>query len=490
MRKTAVRILALVLCLLLCPAAALADGEDAALPEIVDPYRLYTYEQMTADLAALQERYPALISVSSIGQSVEGREIPVFRLGTGARKILICAAMHAREYETTNYVMYTAEQYCRGYESDGEFWGLRYRDVLDGVQFVVVPMLNPDGVAIAQQGAAYVSERPALAAMKITDGMPGNYYSWKANANGVDLNRNWPLDFDVVNQKYQYSAVPASAFYSGPEPLSEPESQAMQRLMDETPFYAFCSFHSAGNCVYWSDATNAKELLDRVRPVAERVAKACAYQLMNGTGIKSRSGCMINYARAVYEAPCITVEIGPYTGRYPYPDYGKLKNVIERAYPIGLLLADETLHMPERFGESEADAAVSVTVNGAAVAFPDVRPLIENGRTLTPVRAVCEAAGLSVGWSDGVVTVTDGARYVSFAVSEPSLVIDGAPTPLDCAPVTRDGRTLIPIRAVMEAFGFCVDWDGETRTVMIVTPAEEPPGAAAAETEAGEANAA
>ena len=477
MRKTAVWILALALCLLLCPAAAFADREDAALPEIVDPYRLYTYEQMTADLASLQERYPALFSVSSIGQSVEGREIPVFRLGVGARKILICAAMHAREYETTNYVMYTAEQYCRGYESNGDFWGLSYRALLEGVQFIVVPMLNPDGVAIAQQGAAYVNERPALAAMKITDGMPGDYYSWKANANGVDLNRNWPLDFDVVNQYYQYSSEPASAFYSGPEPLSEPESQAMQRLIEETPFYAFCSFHSAGNCVYWSDAANPKELLERVYPVAERVANACGYQLMPGDNIKSRSGCMINYARSVYEVPCLTVELGPYTGRYPYPDYGMLKNVIDRAYPIGLLLADETLRMPERFGGSEADAAVSVTLNGVEVDFPDVRPLIENGRTLTPIRAVCEAAGLSVGWSDGVVTVTDGARLVILTVGEPSIMIDGVPTPLDCAPVLRDERVLIPIRAVMEAFGLRVEWDSETRTVTIVSPAAKPPDA-------------
>lgn len=86
-RKLTQMLLLLAFCtgLLAFPAAA-QDGvsDPQNLPAIVDPFREYTYEQMCADLEALRTRYPKLISVSSIGTSVEGREIPVFTLGTGA----------------------------------------------------------------------------------------------------------------------------------------------------------------------------------------------------------------------------------------------------------------------------------------------------------------------------------------------------------------------------------------------------------------------
>jgi len=500
----------------LCPAA-LAGGEEP--PEIVDPCRLYTYEQLTADLAALAERYPELVGVSSIGQSVEGREIPLLRVGKGERTVLLCAAMHAREYETTNVVMCIAEQYCRAYERADWYCGLSCRELLDGVRFLIVPMLNPDGVTIAQRGTEYALTNPALAAMRITDGWPGNYACWKANANGVDLNRNWPYLF---NNTYK-STVPSSADYAGPEPLSEPETRAMYDLIENTPFCSFCSFHSAGNCLYWIDNSNPQELRDKLYPTASRIAQFCGYKLMANEDISRGAGYMINHVRANTGKPCITVEICAYTGQYPFQNYNGLRATIEKAYPIGLLLADEALKTPEERGtdaaappaedmqaagpgqaeeeappdapatppsaeeipaeeaakvpvtvptEAAPDAGIRVTLDGAEVEFPDMRPVIENNRVLTPLRAACEAAQLNVGWDEGVVTVTDETHVVRLTIGAPFIEIDGRQYSLDCPAVLRGDRTMIPIRAVMEQFGFAVDWDGETRTVRITSAAQ------------------
>ena len=463
------RIIVCAMALLLCAAAlspcALAADEEAA---IVDPWRMYTYEQLTADLAALAARYPALVTVGSIGQSVEGREIPLLTVGTGERDVILCAAMHAREFETTSYLMYTLEQYCRAYTADAWYAGLSYRALMDGVRFVVVPMLNPDGVVIAQKGTEYALANEKLAAMPITDGWPGNYYCWKANANGVDLNRNWLYYFD--NQKK--STVPSSADYAGPEPMSEPETRAMYALLTSRPYYCFCSFHSAGNCVYWIDNSNSQALRDKLYPTASRIAGFCGYLLMMDEDITRGGGYMINQARAATEKPCITVELGSYQGYYPYSNYNELWNTIQRAYPIPLLLADEAMKMPEEpAAEAPAQAVppVRVTLDGAEIVFPDQQPVIENQRTLTPVRAVCEAAGLTVGWDSGAVTVTDGRRSVVLTVGKAAIAVDGAETALDCAPVLRENRTLVPIRAVMEAFGFSVGWDGAARTVVITS---------------------
>ena len=474
MKRAIVFLLALLLAAAgLCTAACAADEEA-----IVDPFRLYPYEQLMADLDALAQRYPELVSVDVIGQSVEGRDIPVLCVGKGSRNVILCAAMHAREYETTNVLMYMLERYCRAYEADDWYSGLSYRKLLDGVRFVAVPMLNPDGVVIAQQGTAFALENETLAAMPITDGWRGNYSCWKANANGVDLNRNWSYCF---NNTWK-SSVPSSADYAGPEPMSEPETQAMAALLERTPYYAFCSFHSAGNCVYWIDDSNTQALRDKLYPVAHRIAEFCGYSLIPNEDLSRGGGYMINQARAVTEKPCMTVELGPYIGCYPFSDYAGLRGTAEQAYPIGLLLADEVLRMPEDPAatpapeEPEAEPeppVVRVTLDGAEIAFPDARPVIEGGRTLTPVRAVCEAAGLSVSWEPGAVTLTDGARTAALRIGEAVLSVDGEETALDCAPVLRDSRTLVPIRAVMEAFGFAVDWDGETRTVQIASPARE-----------------
>lgn len=462
----------MLLTALLCSAAC---AEEEAV--IVDPYRMYTYEQLTEDIAALAARYPELVTAGSIGQSVEGRDIPLLCVGKGERNIILCAAMHAREHETTNCLMYMLERYCRAYEADEWYCGLSYRRVLDAVRFVVVPVLNPDGVVIAQQGTPYALQNAKLAAMPITDGWPGNYYCWKANANGVDLNRNWTYLF---NNTYKCT-VPASADYAGPEPMSEPETRAMAELLERTPYYAFCSFHSAGNCLYWIDSSNSQALRDKLYPTASRIAQFCGYLLMLNEDVSRAGGYMINQARAATELPCMTVEIGPYNGYYPYQNYELFRPVFEKAYPIGLLLADEAMHM-ERLYEEDVDPlakpepapTVRVTLDGEEIVFPDERCVIENGRTLTPVRAVCEAAGLSVGWDSGVVTLTDGERTVTLTIGVPEISVDGEVSPLDCAPVLRSGRTLVPIRAIMEAFGFTVDWDGAQKTVLICSAEQNP----------------
>ena len=245
------------LCLLLAavflitPAIA-AESQDASETEIVNPYQLYTYEQMLTDIAALEERYPELISTAIIGKSVDGRDIPVYTLGTGKREILICASMHAREYVTTNFVMYMTEQYCRSYENNEVYAGLSYRQLLDSVRFVIVPMLNPDGVKIAQFGLDGASDPEKLQLMQITDAKSSGFYGWKANANGVDLNRNWPFNW----KEDKKVKSPASANYNGTAACTEPEVIAMKNLLDSTPFYMLCSFHTSGKVIYWIDNSN------------------------------------------------------------------------------------------------------------------------------------------------------------------------------------------------------------------------------------------
>lgn len=116
---------------------------------------------------------------------------------------------------------------------------------------------------------------------------------------------------------------------------------------------------------------------------------------------------------------------------------------------------------------------ISVTVNGTYVRF-DQPPIIQNGRTLVPMRAIFEALGYEVEWNDGSIEVFDqyGDLVLNMWVDKKSMEIyrDGHfnSVVLDVAPQIINSRTLVPVRAISESIGAVVNWNNATRTVTIV----------------------
>ena len=450
-------------------APELPQPETAAEPreDIVDPYRLYTYESMVVDLAALQYRYPDLISVATLGESVEGREIPMFTLGKGKREIILCGGMHAREYITVNFLMYMTEHYCIGYVNDEDYRGYNYRLLLDNVRFVVVPMLNPDGVALAQQGENYanVPEDIAPAGEK-----QGGYHAWKSNIRGVDLNANWPYRWNSDRK----AKSPSYQNYPGPEPLSEPETQAMAALLAASPFYALCSFHTSGEIIYWIDNSNSREMYERYRPTVDRLAQITGYTPLGYENVTAFGGYMVNYARAVYDRMCMTIEISPFYSRYPFTDYKGFQKIVEKVYPACLVIADAVINMEPLTPQAEDSPArdtVDVMVDGKLLAFADQRPVVRDGNTLCPLRTVCEACGLSVTWNADTqaADITNGKKTIHIQVGNAYLWNGSIHLPMPVAPELMNGRVVLPLRAVLEQFGMTVGWNGETATVLVYT---------------------
>ena len=112
--------------------------------------------------------------------------------------------------------------------------------------------------------------------------------------------------------------------------------------------------------------------------------------------------------------------------------------------------------------------AITVTINNVPVPM-DVAPVVENGRTLVPLRAIFEALGAEVDWQQSTQTVTAvrGDMTVSLTIGSNVLIRNADRIVLDVPAKIVDGRTLVPVRAVSEAFGAAVDWDPSTRTVKI-----------------------
>lgn len=96
-------------------------------------------------------------------------------------------------------------------------------------------------------------------------------------------------------------------------------------------------------------------------------------------------------------------------------------------------------------------------------------PIIVNDRTLVPIRAIIEAFGGTVGWNEVTQTVTlkMNSDTVELGINSVVAYHNGTASILDTAPIILNNRTLLPIRYIAESFKLSVDWNGDTSTVTI-----------------------
>lgn len=113
-------------------------------------------------------------------------------------------------------------------------------------------------------------------------------------------------------------------------------------------------------------------------------------------------------------------------------------------------------------------------VNNQPVAFPDQQPFInKDNRTLVPVRAPLEAARAAVTWNDVArqATVAKGDKTAVFTIGSKQYTVNGETKHMDTEAQIAGNRTVFPIRFVAEAIGLTVTWDENTWTVGITAPA-------------------
>lgn len=276
---------------------------------------LYSYQKMENDLQLLAGYYPQYMTLDTAGvTTADGRNLYVIYFGNqnASRQIFICAATHAREYMTAQLVMKQLEYYCAHYE-DGSYNGTAYRDIFENTCFVIVPMVNPDGVSISQFGEEGLNRedlRQNLRAIYESDkngGYTDEAYDtyltrWKANGMGVDLNRNYSPGWESVTDR----TAPSSGLYKGTQPGSEAESQALMNIVDglSNPLLAI-SYHSYGSLVYWQYG-QAEPLWSKNQQLAAHVEALTTYYQ---AGYSNEAG-FSNWCVNVKGIPSITIETG------------------------------------------------------------------------------------------------------------------------------------------------------------------------------------
>ncbi|MCG3122758.1 MAG: hypothetical protein GIKADHBN_01160 [Phycisphaerales bacterium] len=179
-----------------------------------------------AYLDTLAASKPGLSTIQTIGASLQGRAMKAIRITapggpTTRPSVIYHGGQHAREWISPMTVMYIADRLVAGYGSDP-----RITSLLDNVEVIIVPVMNPDGYVFTWT----------------------NNRMWRKNRRdngdgsiGVDLNRNWGYQWGGEGA----SSNPGNDTYRGPSAFSEPETQVMRDFISATSsLRAHIDFHS------------------------------------------------------------------------------------------------------------------------------------------------------------------------------------------------------------------------------------------------------
>lgn len=116
--------------------------------------------------------------------------------------------------------------------------------------------------------------------------------------------------------------------------------------------------------------------------------------------------------------------------------------------------------------EESTDEGITVYVDGAYLSFDDAAPMSINGRTMVPLRELAEYLGCQVEWqAPSTIKITGYDGTVTMTVNSSKYMEGSVEKQMDVAPLIKDGHTYVPIRFIGEYFDYQVEWDPEYQTV-------------------------
>ncbi|MDO5398866.1 MAG: stalk domain-containing protein [bacterium] len=124
-------------------------------------------------------------------------------------------------------------------------------------------------------------------------------------------------------------------------------------------------------------------------------------------------------------------------------------------------------HVMRYYHNNLSYRSAKVRLNGKLVKCENQAPIVENGRTLVPVRALSQTLGAKVEW-DGesrCARISKGRDTIIIPADDTTAYINGEAARLDVPARILNGRTMVPLRFAAETFGLTVNWDENTRTV-------------------------
>ncbi len=285
---------------------------------VATDHQKYNYKEYVKDLKQLEKKYSKHCKVKVIGKTADKRNLYEVILGNPKAKkhLIVIANLHAREYMTTLLCMKQIEYYLQNYNK--KIGGKKPAVVFNKVAVHIVPSCNPDGTAISQYGFDAIRNKTLRKKLKK---MGGYATTWKANARGVDLNRNW-------GYKFKKSGKAGSSGYTGTKAASEKETKAIISMINDISkqgkIVGAVSYHSMGSVIFGqcTDAATAS-VKKKTQKMYQTAHSLTGYSLYGASSSHGQSREYILYKKKI---PCITLEIGRRTCPVPQNQFPTVWN--------------------------------------------------------------------------------------------------------------------------------------------------------------------
>lgn len=284
--------------------------ETIIVPCVDTFHSRYTYRDVMEDLRMLRRYYPDCISYTTGPSTICGNALPIVYLGdsTARHKCMVQAAMHGREYMSSRVVMAMIEQYAADYYNCATYQGNVIRDLLRHVCFVILPMVNPDGVGISQLERNTPLPPSVASWIQQMDSTGAHHSQIKSNARGVDINRNFHNGFNNPKTRLR-SLRPNYDYYSGTAPCSEVESQFMLDVSRRHDYFLFLNYHTAGNVIFYG-CQNAPLSVNMDALHYTRLVQRHTDYPAYGPNTAPAGGTWADEVEVRYGRPSVTIELG------------------------------------------------------------------------------------------------------------------------------------------------------------------------------------
>lgn len=197
----------------------------------------YSFAQMVTAMNELVAAYPGIASMTSIGKTAGNRDIWVIKISDhvgddeNEPEVLFVGLQHAREAIGGSSMIFFMQYLCEQYALD-----TRVKDLVDNREIFIIPCMNPDGWEYNRTQ------------------QPNGGGQWRKNRNGsgVDLNRNWGVDWGncsspiVGDPGSCGSSNPNDGTYYGPNAFSELETQHIRQFTLSRRLVAMIDQHAYG----------------------------------------------------------------------------------------------------------------------------------------------------------------------------------------------------------------------------------------------------
>lgn len=311
------------------------------IPQFVDLSLYNSYTRLEEVIRSLTTSSIVKAFVSSL-TSVDGRNIYAIEIGTGNELTLFTAGIHSREVANPQFIIKYAASLVNRFEKGDSAAIL----MLSRKRLVFIPCVNPDGYETAIKGKRAIRDTTLFAWQQHVKAL----CEFKANANGVDINRNFPSFtagqwWDGCKKDNNIPDSPSPDFYGGPTLGSEPETRVAMSFLEKylPQAHRYIDLHSAGRCIYAGKPLLSPQFNQLSAELSKQINKITGYTLLaldkehSGEGA---DGTITDYAAEL----CAGYQFDSISGRIAALNYtvSKPESTIPLLYPTAIATVETT----------------------------------------------------------------------------------------------------------------------------------------------------